>query len=101
MQCDLQSVGHRKRWNETGFHNIKYHSLAVGHRKRWNETDVHKITYNLLVIGTDSYDESAFHTMCKVTHLLLVIGKDVMRLPFIQYEISLNKLLVIGNDVTV
>ena len=27
-------------------------------------------------------DETAFHKMCNVTHKLLVIGKDVMRLPF-------------------
>src|SRR6266576_2249447 len=41
--------------------NVQCHSLAVGHRKRC--------------------DETAFHKMCNVTHKLLVIGKDVMRLP--------------------
>ena len=41
---------------------MQCHSHAVGDRKRC--------------------DDSAFHKMCNITHKLLVIGKDVMRLPF-------------------
>ena len=47
-----------------------YHSQAVGHRKRC--------------------DETALHKMCNVTHLLLVMGKDVMRLPFTKCAMSLT-----------
>ena len=41
---------------------MQCHSHAVGDRKRC--------------------DDSAFHKMCNITHKLLVIVKDVMRLPF-------------------
>ena len=41
---------------------MECHSHAVGHRKRC--------------------DEIALHQMCNVTHRLLVMGGDVMRLPF-------------------
>ena len=41
---------------------MECHSLAIGHRKK--------------------NDEIAFHKMWNVTHTLLVIGKDVMRVPF-------------------
>ena len=39
---------------------MKSHSLSVGHR----------------------HNETAFHTIFNVTYFLLVIGKDVIRLPF-------------------
>src|SRR6266550_381291 len=46
------------------FTNVQWHSqVAVGNRKRCNEI-------------------IAFHKMYNVTHFLLVIGKDLMRLPF-------------------
>ena len=48
----------------------KCHSQAVGHRKRGHKT--------------------AFHKLCNVTHMLLVIGKDVIRLPFIKGAMSLT-----------
>ena len=53
-------------------------SQAVGHRKQC--------------------DEIAFHKMCNVTHLLLVIGKDVVRLPFQKMCTITHCLLVIGKD---
>ncbi len=57
-------------------HLTKCHSPAVGHRKRG--------------------DESAIHKMCNVAHLLLVIGKDVMRLSFTNCAMFTHSLLVIG-----
>ena len=59
-----------KMWRDCLSQNVQYHSLPVGHRKRC--------------------DETAFHTMCHVTHLLLVIGTDVMRLPFTGCAMSLT-----------
>ena len=41
---------------------MQCHKHSIGHMKRCNETD--------------------FHKMCNLTHKLLAIGKDVMRLPF-------------------
>src|SRR6266576_3407727 len=35
-------------------------------------------------------DEMAFHKMCNVTHLLLVIGHDVLRLAFTKCPMSLT-----------
>ena len=76
------AVGQRTRCNlwDCLSHNVQCHSLPVGHRKRCNET--------------------AFHKMCNVTHKLLVIGKDVMRLPFTNYKLcnATYLLLVIGKD---
>ena len=59
--------------------NVECHSLAVGHRKRCDQTAFHKmcnVTHLLLVIRKDVI--TAFHKMCNVTHLLLFIGKDVI-----------------------
>jgi len=43
---------------------VQCHSQTVGDRRR--------------------FDEIAFHKMCNVTHKLLVIGEDLMRLPISQ-----------------
>ena len=62
-------------------------SLAVGHdRKICDETAFYTM-YNLnvahkLLVIRKICDESPFYKIYNVTHLLLVIGKDVMRLPF-------------------
>ena len=78
VQSHSLAVGHRKRCDETAFHNAQCHLLpAIGHRKRCAET--------------------AFHKMCNVTHKLLVMGKDVMRLP----SYATHLLLVIGKDIDV
>ena len=93
MQSHSPSIGHRERCDETVFHkicndthkllvikrnvmglpltNVQCHSLPVGHRKKC--------------------DETAFHKMCmNITHLLLVIGKDVMRLSCTKFAMSLT-----------
>ena len=57
-------------WWDCLSQNAQCHSLAVGHRK--------------------ICDETAFSKMCNVTHLLLVIGKDVMRLPLPKFSMSLT-----------
>ena len=69
--------------------DVQCHSLSpVGHRKGCDETAFHKmsnVAHILLVIG-----KTAFHKMCHVTHSLLVIGEDVMRLPFTICAMSLT-----------
>ncbi len=48
-------------WWDCLSQNVQSHSLPVGYRKRC--------------------DETALHKMCNVTHFLLFMGRDVMRLP--------------------
>ena len=58
---------------------MESHSLPVGNERKGDETAFHKmwnVTHLLLVIGK-KYDETAFHKMCCVTHSLLITGKDV------------------------
>ncbi len=57
---------------------MKYCLLPVGHRK--------------------GYDETTFCKMCNVTHKLLAIGKDVMRLTLQGMHVT-HLLLVIGKNV--
>ena len=73
VQCHSLPVGHRKRCDDCLSQNVQHHSLAVGsHRKRCGETVI------------------VFHKTCNVTHLLLVIGKYVIRLPFTKCAMSLT-----------
>ena len=51
-------------------HNVKCYSHPVGHRK--------------------GCDETALQKMCNVTHNLLVIGRDVIILPFTKSAMSLT-----------
>ena len=54
----------------TVFHKLmQCHSLAVGHRKK---CDI----------------RLPFTKLCNVTHLLLVIGKDVMRVPYLSQNVQ-------------
>ena len=69
VQCHSLAIGHRKDMM-LPFTNVQCHPQTVGHRKRC--------------------DETAFHKMHNVTHKLLVIGKDVMRLPFTKCVMSLT-----------
>ena len=75
MPCHSLPIGHRKRCDESLSQNVPSHSLPVGHRNK---------------IG--------FPNMCNVTHSLLVIGKDVMRLPFTSHLTHKLK-LVMGTAV--
>jgi len=73
---------------------VQCHSLAIGHRKRCDETAFHKmwnVTHLLWVMGKKC-DETAFHKMCNVivTNNLLVIEKDVMRLLSTKCAMSLT-----------
>ena len=54
--------GQKKRCDDCLSQNMQCHSQTVGHRKR--------------------YDKSDFHKMSNVTHKLLIIGNDVMRLTY-------------------
>ena len=58
------------RYAENGGQFLGKYSQTVGQRKRCCETAIHKV--------------------CNVTHFLLAIGKDVMRLPFIKCAMSLT-----------
>ena len=109
VQCHSQTVGHRKMWSDCHSQNMQCHRLADGHRnRRFDETGFHKkcvmsLTncwsygrmwwnchlsqnvqcHSLPVDYRERCDETAFHKMCNITHKLLVIaGKDVMRLVF-------------------
>ncbi len=69
------------------FNNMQYHSLAVGCRKRCDETNFHKMwnaTHSLLVIGKDVMRLPLSSQNMKYHSLPVVIGKDMMRLPFSQ-----------------
>src|SRR6266550_1188814 len=72
---------------------MQFHSQTVGHRKRCDETQAfHKmcnVTHSLLVIGTDVQMRLPL-TKCalNVTHKLLVIGKDMMGLLFTECAMS-------------
>ena len=79
-------VGHRKGCNQRlpVTKNVQCHSQAVGHRK-CDETVCHKnVQCCLLPVAHMKRvcDEIASHKTCNVTHKLLVIGIDVIRLPF-------------------
>ena len=77
VQCHSQAIGHRKRFMP--FTNVQCHSQTVGNMKRC--------------------DGIAFHKMCNVTHSLLVIGRDVMKLPFMKCVNVTHSLLVIVKDL--
>ena len=100
VQCYLLpvAIGHKKKmwWDSWDWHsqNVWCHSLAVGHRKyimrlsftlkMWN------VTHILLIIGKDVMRLPSTKCMCNVIHMLLIIGKDVMRLPFTKWAMSLT-----------
>jgi hypothetical protein len=79
-------------WWDCLSRNVQCPSHAeVGHMESCDETAFHKIcnvTHKLLVIGKNVMRLP--HKMCAVTHRLLVIGKDVMRLPFTKPVMSLT-----------
>ena len=83
VQFHSQSVGHGEIFDETAFHkHMQCHPQAVGHRKRCDETAYHKmcnVTHILLVVDKDMMTHE---TAANVTHKLFVIGEHVMRLPF-------------------
>ena len=108
VQCHSLPIGHRKRCEETAFHkmcNVTHfllvigkdlmrlpftkcaicHSPTVGHRKRCGDCLSQNMQCHSQTVGhSKRCDETAFHKMCNtyVTHWLLIIAKDVMRLPF-------------------
>jgi len=114
LQCYLHAVVHRKGYDETAFHKIcnVTHSLLAIHMKRCDDQIAfHKMcnaTHILSVIEKNTlnscsailqcyshtvdhkmiWSETAFHN---VTHSLLVIWKDVMRLPFTKCAMSLTR----------
>ena len=105
-QCHSLAVGDRKRCNETAFHkmcNVTHKLLVIGkdvmrlsftkcamslttcwsYEKMWWDCLSQNVQYHSLAGGHwKGCDETVFHKMCNVTHKLLAIGKDVMRLPF-------------------
>ena len=59
---------------------MQCHSLPVGHKIKCDETYFHKCVNSLAVCHMKRCDETASQTTCNVTHFLLVVGNDVMRL---------------------
>ena len=116
--CHLQTVGHRKRCDEsheTAFHEMcnATHFLLViaknvmflpltkcatsltavwwSEEKMWWDCLSPNVQCNSLPVShRKRCDEAAFHKICNVTHKLLVIAKDVMRLPFTTCTMSLT-----------
>ena len=70
--------------------NVQCHSLAIGHIK-----DVMSYLSQMCKLTCcgrrKRCDETIFHQVCNVTHFLLVIGKDVMRLSFTKCAMSLTR----------
>ncbi len=64
----------------------------------WSDYLSQKCAMSLTPCFRKGCDETVFK-MCNVTHSLLVIGKDVMRLPVTKVFNVTHSLLVIGNDV--
>ena len=97
LQCHSLSIDHRTRCNETIFHVINCHSLPDGHRTKWDKTQttswkcVYGHNNSLSVSDWKQYDETIFRRMYDVlTHILLFIRWDVLRLPFINYLFKLS-----------
>ena len=68
--------------------NVQYHPQAVGHRKRYDETSFHKNVqcHSQAAVRRKRCDKISVQKMCKVTHSLSVIGRDVRRLPFTKMQ---------------
>ena len=117
MQCHSLAVGHRKRCDETAFHimccvthlllvlgkdvlsqNV-HHSLPVDDKRKAVMRLSQNVQCRSLPVGhRKTNDETAFDKMCNVTHLLLVIGKDVAWMRLLSTDVT-HFLLVIGKDV--
>ena len=72
---------------------MQYHSQAVDHKKRCDETAFHNMcnaTHFLLVTGKDVMRLSFTNCAMNVTHSLLVIGNNVISLPFTKCAVSLT-----------
>ena len=68
---------------------MQCHSLAVGHRKKmWRDCLSQIVQCNSLAGKRMWWDH--LHKIYNVTHILLVIGKDVMRLIFMRCAMSLT-----------
>ena len=112
VQCHSQAaVGHRSRCDETTFQkmcNVTHklwvigndvmilplttHSLPIGHRKRCDKAAFDKnVQCHSLPLGhRRRYDNTLFHKVWNVTHFLLVMEKDVIRLSFTKCAMSLT-----------
>ena len=89
MECHSQTVGHRKRCDQTAFHkmcNLTHSLLAIGKDVMRLPFTKCSITHPLVI----RCDETACHKICNVTHQLLVEGKDMVRLPFKKCTILLT-----------
>ena len=84
---------YEKMWWDCLWQNVQCCSLAVGHRKRCDESafsEMCNLCHSLPGGHRKGCDETASHKMCNVTHNLLVIRKDVMRLPFTKFAMPLT-----------
>ena len=86
-QCDLLAV-HWKRCNKTvtTMHNVAHRLLVKG-----RDCLLQNVWCHSLAVGhIKGCDETAFYKVCKITYLLLVIGKHMMRLHFTECVMSLT-----------
>jgi hypothetical protein len=102
MQGHSLSVGHGKSCDKSVLHtDVECCLLAVVHRKTCDETVFHNnaaCTILLTCCWLLDMMKLSFTKIWNVTHKLLVIGKDVMRLDFTNVQCT-HKLLLIGKDV--
>ncbi len=116
MWCHSQPVGYRKICHETAFHtmcNVTHNLLVIrkddirlplttcaisltaclSYANMWWDSLSQNVQCHhslAVVIGKDVISLTGFHQICNVTHNLLVIGKDVIRLPFTKCAMSLT-----------
>ena len=81
-----------KMWWDCLSQNVQCRSHTVGHRKRCDETAFHKMCNltHILFSHRKRCDETTIHKMCNLTHLLLIIAWKDMTLLFTKCAILLT-----------
>ena len=75
--------------------NVQGHLLPVGNRKRYSETALQKNLqcHSQTDCHRKGFDQTAFHKMCNITHILLAIGNILIRsffVPLKQHDMMLT-----------
>ena len=111
VQCHSLAVGHERICDETSLHricNITCLLLVIGRKcdglpfticgmsltvcwLMWRDSLSQNVQcYPQPVCHRKRHDETGFHTMCNVTHLLLVICRRTFGLAFTKFAMSLT-----------
>jgi hypothetical protein len=80
VQCHSQTVGIEKTWQNCLSQNVQCYLLLASQRHSCDRTAQNVQCYSHTVGHRWRCDETALHKMCDVTHSLLVIWKNVMKL---------------------